>query len=395
MDKMKRILIIILALASIEISAAGNIGVSGADFLELGVGSRALGMGEAYTAMSEDVNAMYYNPASLGTQKYPELSINHQELILDSRFENVSVVWPSLGGCAGFYSSFFWVPPFEKIDINGNVTGDVNFYNSSSSLTFGKAFESFYAGATVKYIYQRIDTNNYHSLAVDAGVLKSFYMFTPFKAPARNFFLGFSLNNFGLNVADDPLPRNFKAGMSYVAANWMRLNVDFSESLIEANDLFDFTYGFDESFQVNTGIEFNYAEILYFRSGYKLNDGTSYSFGVGFNYAIKNVAFRLDASYSDADIFGSIYSINFTVKLIPKVITTEDKILAEKYYKAGIKSYIAEDLDGALSNFEKVRDYNPYYKSIDQKISDLKELRKLKEENKKFDASDKNIKIEF
>ncbi|MBN1501163.1 MAG: PorV/PorQ family protein [Spirochaetes bacterium] len=392
---MKKLIYIITAFLCVETYAAGNIGVSGADFLELGVGSRPLGMGEAFTAMSEDVNALYYNPASLGTQKYPELSINHQELILDSRMENITAVWPVLGGFGAFSSTFFWVPRFEKVDIDGNSAGQVNFYNSASTLAWGKSFGSFYTGAAIKYIYQKVDTNSYHSIALDAGVLKSFYMYTPFSSPARNFYLGLSLNNIGTDVAGDPLPRNFKTGISYITANWMRVNVDFSEYLIEATDIFDFTYGFDENFQLNTGLEFNYDEILYFRTGYKFNDGTSYSFGVGFNYAIKNVAFRIDASYSDADVFGSIYTLNFTVKLIPKVITTEDKILAEKYYKAGIKAYIAEDIDGALANFEKVKAYNPYYKSIDQKISDLKELKKLKEQNKKFDDQNEEKTIEF
>ncbi|NMB65229.1 MAG: hypothetical protein GYA16_10230, partial [Spirochaetes bacterium] len=43
--------------------AAGSGGTSGADFLEIGVGSRPLGMGEAFTAEVGDVNAIYYNPA--------------------------------------------------------------------------------------------------------------------------------------------------------------------------------------------------------------------------------------------------------------------------------------------------------------------------------------------
>ncbi|HOM87997.1 MAG TPA: hypothetical protein PLU42_08165, partial [Spirochaetota bacterium] len=45
------------------IFAAGSGGTSGADFLEIGVGSRPLGMGEAFTAEVNDINAIYYNPA--------------------------------------------------------------------------------------------------------------------------------------------------------------------------------------------------------------------------------------------------------------------------------------------------------------------------------------------
>ena len=43
-------------------SQAGETGLS---FLKLGVGGRALGMGEAYSAVAADPTAMYYNPAAM------------------------------------------------------------------------------------------------------------------------------------------------------------------------------------------------------------------------------------------------------------------------------------------------------------------------------------------
>ena len=97
--------------------AEGSIGTSGADFLELGVGSRPLAMGEAFTAEINDINSLYYNPAGLATLKYPVLSIFHHELILDSRFENISIAQKVYGGWLAVSNAFFWVPPFEKIDI--------------------------------------------------------------------------------------------------------------------------------------------------------------------------------------------------------------------------------------------------------------------------------------
>ena len=40
---------------------------SAAQFLNLGFGARALGMGEAYTAVADDISCVYYNPAGLAT----------------------------------------------------------------------------------------------------------------------------------------------------------------------------------------------------------------------------------------------------------------------------------------------------------------------------------------
>lgn len=365
--------------------AAGTAGTSGADFLEIGIGSRPIGMGEAFTAATDDLNSVYYNPAGLGTLKYPMLQLMHQELILDSRFENISMSYPLLGGNLGYSNSVFWVPPFDKIDIDGNKTGSVYFYNMSNVLAYGYSLGFMEVGGSFKYIYQRIDTLQLHSFAFDTGVMKRLYMFSPFDAPVRNFSLGMSMQNLGSRAKDDPLPRLIRLGASYKLTHWLMFNVDAIENMIDSSDLYDFTSGFDESFRLNTGVEFNYLEILSFRGGYRFNDSGNYSLGLGFNYVIKNVSFVIDSSYTDTGIFGPVYSFSITFKLIPKVITIEDKINAEKHYQRGIRYYIGDDIDAAIAEFKKSRDYNPYHKNVDKKIKDLVELKELKERNEQME----------
>ncbi len=365
--------------------SAGTAGTSGADFLEIGIGSRPIGMGEAFTAATDDLNSVYYNPAGLGTLKYPMLQLMHQELILDSRFENISLSYPLLGGNLGYSNSVFWVPPFDKIDIDGNKTGSVYFYNMSNVLAYGYSLGFMEVGGSFKYIYQRIDTLQLHSFAFDTGVMKRLYMFSPFDTPVRNFSLGMSMQNLGSRAKDDPLPRLIRLGASYKLTHWLMFNVDAIENMIDSSDLYDFTSGFDESFRLNTGVEFNYLEILSFRGGYRFNDAGSYSLGLGFNYVIKNVSFVIDSSYTDTGIFGPVYSFSITFKLIPKVITIEDKINAEKHYQRGIRYFIGDDIDAAIAEFKKSRDYNPYHKNVDKKIKDLVELKELKERNEQME----------
>jgi hypothetical protein len=366
--------------------ASGSIGTSGATFLEIGVGSRPLGMGEAFTAALDDINSIYYNPAGLGTLKYPQLSVMHQELILDSRFENFNFVYPVFFGFMGFSSSVFWVPPFDKIDINGNTIGEVNFVNSSFVVAYGQSLGFMEVGGSIKYLYQKIDTLSVHSAAIDLGILKRLYMYSPFDAPIRNLSLGMSVQNLGFNAKDDPLPRMIRLGASYYLTKWFGLNIDMIEYMIDVTDLYDFTYGFDESFKVNLGAELNYVEILYLRAGYRFNDAGTYSFGLGFNYAIKNVGFNIDASYSDAGIFGPAYSFTVTVKLIPKIITVEDQMNAEVHYQKAIKNFIANDLDAAIDEFKKCQDYNPYHKNVKQKVKDLEYLREIKQRNEELET---------
>jgi hypothetical protein len=377
--------LIIILIWTDRLYADGSAGTSGADFLELGVGSRPLGMGEAFTAETGDINSLYYNPAGLGTLRFPVLSLFHNELVLDSRFENISVAFPLYGGWLGISNSLFWVPDFDRINMEGETTGRVRFYNGNFTTGYGYDFGEFYLGGSVKYIYQKMDTLFINSFAVDIGVLKGMYLYSPFDSPSKNFHLGLSILNIGTKAKDDPLPRLLRLGASYKPTRWFGVNVDITESLLQSSDMYDFLYLFDESFRVNAGVEFNYLELLYVRAGWKFNDAGTYSLGFGFNYAVQNTAFSIDTSFSDNGVFGPVYSLGITVQLISKVVTVEDKLKAEAHYKRGLKHFVSDDLESALDEFKTVKDYNPYFKDIDQKIYDLEEIKRLKNKNKELD----------
>ena len=56
-------------------------GGTGFSFLKIGIGSRALSMGDASAAAATDPSAVYYNPAALSLSDAPSILLMHQEWI--------------------------------------------------------------------------------------------------------------------------------------------------------------------------------------------------------------------------------------------------------------------------------------------------------------------------
>ncbi len=74
-------------------------GTTSANFLELGFGGAALGMGDSYVSMANDISSIYWNPAGLGYMTNNELMVMHQPWFADinSSFLGFGYVAPGLG----------------------------------------------------------------------------------------------------------------------------------------------------------------------------------------------------------------------------------------------------------------------------------------------------------
>ena len=58
-------------------------GTTAAQFLKIGIGSRATGMGEAYVAMSRDASGLYWNPAGIAQTGGGEIMFQRNNWIAD------------------------------------------------------------------------------------------------------------------------------------------------------------------------------------------------------------------------------------------------------------------------------------------------------------------------
>ena len=69
----------------------GRVGTTAAPFLKIGVGARALAMGEAYTTLSEDATGLFWNPAGLAKLDALECQMVSRIYFIFPPKENLSV----------------------------------------------------------------------------------------------------------------------------------------------------------------------------------------------------------------------------------------------------------------------------------------------------------------
>jgi len=290
----KSTLLSVLIAAIILISAAdlaainSKAGTAAYSFLKIGVGARAVALGNAYVAMADDESAIYYNPAGIRQVQGKAISSSYHNYVADIQGGYLSAVVPwgekRKLGFAINYLNFGSIP---LTDANGSVNGDFGGGDMAVSIAFAQALsDKIDFGLSTKFIYESIDSFSSTGLALDLGVL--YHLpdgFTRIGLTATN--LGFQLS--GLSEEHkDPLPLMIKAGVSH------RMH---DAPFVVVADVGKYT---DNDFFVGGGVEFVGLEMMKLRAGYNTigsdyktgGDGENLaglSFGIGF--LLKDFAF--------------------------------------------------------------------------------------------------------
>ncbi len=143
---MRKILVITVLLLTILVPLAA--GRYAGDFMMIGAGVRALGMGGAFVALANDGSAIYWNPAGLSLLRESEVSAMHAFLYK---------------GLAAYDNITFVQPLPNQVSIGFNVTrlsvNDIPFFS-----------EEYLIGTNVD---QRINNSYYHLPGVPDGKFTS------------------------------------------------------------------------------------------------------------------------------------------------------------------------------------------------------------------------------
>ena len=225
-DHMKGIfLAVTIAVLGISLSygafSSSDAGTSAAQFLKLGAGARAAGMGEALGAAADDSTSIYWNPAGLNKVSARSLSVMHAVW-----FEDITYDWVSYAmaykdwGVFGAGVQYLSYGSIKKMDDTGLETGDFSPSDLCVSLSYARKVAGIDLGVNAKYVSLKI-INSAAAYAVDLGA--QYRVMNVFDDKLT---LGLVVQNIGTKIKftteEDPLPMNVKLGGAYqIKPNWI------------------------------------------------------------------------------------------------------------------------------------------------------------------------------
>lgn len=188
-----------------------------AQFLKVGVGGRALGMGGAYTALADDASALYWNPGGLSQLEKREVAASHAELFESTRLDFLAYAHPTPQGTFSAGATYLSQPAIEGRDSLGRPTADFQASDAALSLGYGRKLDVLDAGLAVKYVRSHIGSAEAQTFALDLGARRELE-----GLGAGKLVLGAALRNLGPGMKFDgernDLPLLLALGAGYKLA---------------------------------------------------------------------------------------------------------------------------------------------------------------------------------
>ncbi len=297
-----------LAAAAASCQAASE-GTSGAQFLRIGAGAKASGLGEAASTVS-GAQSIFYNPAGLAGVLDTELYFSQVQWIMDASYSNLALAKRAWGGVFGLGISYLSTPATDKYDKFGTKLSQT-YSASDMAVTLGYSGRLAVRtnfGANLKYISSKLEDEAATALTMDAGVKYA-------AIPGRLVF-GFALQNVGGKLTyindSDPLPLNVKLGGQYAFSldNNSATKKDLTV-FTDVNSMKDSGPG--ASIGVDLTSVYDKDTNFSIRVGYRTKAGPK-SAGVAGGIGIDMKKYLIDYAYAPMGDLGNTHRFSVTVK---------------------------------------------------------------------------------
>jgi hypothetical protein len=306
------ILAVALLFSGAIISQATNDSQAAVLALLIEPGARQAGMGEAFSAISDDATAGFYNPAGLAFQdrNSHNFQFMHQNwlptLVSDMYYEYLGYSQYAEGwGNFAFNVVYFNMgEQYRTSEHSAEILSTFHSFDIFLTGSYGATItDNFSLGLTLKGIYSKLsDQGQGSEKGKGIGTSFAFDFGSMWKTPLRGLTLSSTIHNLGPKIAyidvtqADPLPLNWVFGAAYVPVesdfNRLTFVMDIYKPLVRRNGtpfeaLYKGWYDEDNEFEqvdFKVGSEYIYNNFMALRAGYtydKDGDLKSPTFGVG------------------------------------------------------------------------------------------------------------------
>lgn len=317
---MRKIVIFLLCMLLIAniISAAGP-GTTGANYLRIGMGAKAVGMGEAQVAIADNIDSIYWNPAGLSLLKRNEIGLMHLSYWQGINYEYLAFAVPMKGiGTFGIGATYLNSGSMDKTIENSTGSdytniGTFNYIAFSGTISYANKFViekiPLNIGASIKIVGDRVDDDSVLGVGVDAGVIHELM---------KDLTVGASISNAGLLLGRNViLPLTLKVGAGY--------KLGLFEKKHCVSTAVDGIIPVDAKVKANVGLEYAYDNTVFVRGGYKINyDLDSFTAGAGFKLNLNSTQYELNYAFAPAkEDVGQTHRISLIVRFGVPVVSTE------------------------------------------------------------------------
>jgi len=298
-------------------------GTTSGQFLKIGVGARAEGLGEAFVAVANDPSAIFWNPAGLASMQREELAISHVGWPGDINYEHLSWVLPArrFGGSFGLQFGLLSTNMNETTELQPFGTGRTfNYYDMIAGLAYARRWtDKLLVGAGVKYVREDLGTDvggpSTNSVLFDIGSI---------------FYLGYgsvriatSLTNFGAEMRPSgdyvsPYTGEVRSYDGFDPPIMFRYGLAFEPIENERQRLttsLEFNQPADNSLRSKVGLEWQWQKVFALRSGYNINaDELKFSAGAGFLARLGGTQSTIDYTYTDGGSLGGVNRLSLGLR---------------------------------------------------------------------------------
>ncbi len=364
-----------------ELWSAGDAGAPGS-FLSFGTSARSQAMGSAFTGLSDDVSAIYWNPAGLSRLPRNQLTLFEAPL-----WEKTNYLFAGYGHATkklGTFGIGLISLTSNEFEYRETISSDPHtFHINQMAFLFGygrKFFPVLSAGLGFKIVQKRIpvEGDNYYGagFGMDLGLL-----YHPQDVKGEGFFweqlrrlsFGVNLQNLvppkvqmeadGTSRTKETYGLNLKFGTSYQVRNLMprwrdklTINVDLEKPYLRG-------------VKFALGGEYWFKNTVAFRLGYGKDN---LNFGLGFIYRW----LQLDYGFTPHAL-GLSHRFSVTLKFGRQIIEIEEftryraRLRAEEYYRLGLEHYQTGRLADALTEWDKALIWRPDDLEIQKRVQEV------------------------